>query len=164
MIRRYFARWRAENEAARTYRGGYRRYDIVKEIAIAIGAVVCIVILLTVLFSSPDERPSTIAAWSRQMPVDFVTTAVSELDGTSGTATYGPPYNSNSDGQHLWFIHLQKWLGVSYPIDTAKDFVIDPLKSIPGQPGLKNAPIPTEFIASFACVEIHWASKFCCET
>ena len=29
---------------------------------------------------------------------------------------------------------------------------------------LKNPPMPTEFIASLACVEIHWASKFCWET
>src|SRR5664279_652754 len=29
---------------------------------------------------------------------------------------------------------------------------------------LKNEPIPTAFIASLAWVEIHWASKFCCET
>jgi hypothetical protein len=139
VIREYFARWRTENDAARTWKGSYSRYDLVKEITIAIGAVLAIVVLLTVLFSSPDAKPSTIAQWSRQMPADFVTTATSELDGTSGTATYGPPYNSNSDGQHAWFIHLQKWFGVSYPIDTAKDFVIDPLKSIPGQPGLTNA-------------------------
>src|SRR6202035_5690224 len=29
---------------------------------------------------------------------------------------------------------------------------------------LKNEPTPTAFIASLAWVEIHWASKFCCET
>jgi len=29
---------------------------------------------------------------------------------------------------------------------------------------LKKAPIPDAFMASLACVEIHWASKFCCET
>ena len=29
---------------------------------------------------------------------------------------------------------------------------------------LKNAPMPIEFMASLAWVEIHCASKFCCET
>jgi len=29
---------------------------------------------------------------------------------------------------------------------------------------LKNEPTPIEFIASFAWVEIHCASKFCCDT
>ncbi len=84
--------------------------------------------MLTVLFSSPDEKPSTIAQWSQQMPADFVTTANAELGGTSGTAEYGPPYNHNGAGQHAAFIELQKWLGVSHPIDTANDYVIDPLQ------------------------------------
>jgi hypothetical protein len=95
--------------------------------------------VLTILFSSPDESPSTISSWSRTDPVDFVTTAVSELDGSSGTAGYGPPYNHNGDGQHIVFIRLQKWFGVSHPIDTAKDFVLAPLGLIPGQPTLQSA-------------------------
>ncbi len=73
------------------------------------------------------------------MPLDFVTTATAELDGTSGTAEYGPPYNHNGEGQHIAFIHLQKWLGVSHPIDTAYDYAIDPLRSIPNDPALSAA-------------------------
>jgi hypothetical protein len=139
MIGAYMSRWRAENEAARTWKGGYRRYDLVKEVVVAIGVVLAISVVLTVLFSSPDDRPSTIAQWSRTMPADFVTTAVGELDGSSGVATYGPPYNHNAEGQIEWFIKLQKWFGVSHPINTADDYVIDPLRSIPGQPGLASA-------------------------
>ena len=89
--------------------------------------------------ASPDEKPSTIKQWSRSDPVDFVTTAVSELNGTSGTATYGPPYNHNDPGQHEWFIHLQKWLGVSHPVNTAQDFVLAPLRAIPNSPVLQGA-------------------------
>src|SRR5262249_9313812 len=63
----------------------------------------------------------------------------SELDGTSGAATYGPPYNHASPGQHMAFIYLQKWLGVDHPINTAQDYVLMPLAAIPGQPGLKLA-------------------------
>jgi hypothetical protein len=118
--------------------GGYRPYDLVKEASIAFGVILALAVVLTVLFSSPDEKPTTIRSWSRTDPVDFVTTAVSELDGTSGTATYGPPYNHASDGQHAWVIHLQKWLGVSHPIDTVQDFVIAPLRSITGQPALQR--------------------------
>jgi hypothetical protein len=132
-------RRRAEDDAARTWTGGYRPYDLVKEFSIAIGVVLALCLVLTILFSSADDPPSTIRSWSKTDPVDFVTTAVSELDGTSGTAGYGPPYNHNSDGQHISFIHLQKWLGVSHPIDTAKDFVIAPLRLIPGQPALQSA-------------------------
>ncbi len=132
-------RRRLEDDAAREWKGSYRSYDLVKEFSIAVGVVTLLALVLTVLFSSPDDPPSTIRSWSRTDPVDFVTTAVSELDGTSGTATYGPPYNHNGDGQHIAFIRLQKWFGVSHPIDTAKDFVLAPLSSIPGQPALQSA-------------------------
>jgi hypothetical protein len=132
-------RRRRENEAARVWKGGYRPYDLVKEFSIALGVVLALALVLTILFSSPDDPPSTIKQWSRNDPVDFVTTAVSQLDGSSGTAGYGPPYNHASDGQHMWFIHLQKWLGVSHPIDTARDFVLTPLGSITGQPALTTA-------------------------
>ena len=68
-----------------------------------------------------------------------MTTATTELDGSSGTGGYGPPYNHAADGQHIAFIYLQKWLGVSHPINTAQDFVLAPLRSIPGQPALQSA-------------------------
>src|ERR1700757_5085186 len=67
----------AEDEGHRSWKGGYRSYDIVKEASIALGAVVAICLLLTILFSSPDEKPSTVRSWARTDPVDFVTTAVS---------------------------------------------------------------------------------------
>jgi hypothetical protein len=127
------------NEAARHYDGPYKPYDLIRELCVAIAVVGALALLLTIFLSSPDDRPSTIAQWSRQMPVDFVTTAVSELDGSSGTAGYGPPYNHNSDGQQIAFIHLQKWLGVSHPINTAQDFVLTPLATIPFDPALRRA-------------------------
>src|ERR1700739_4583875 len=94
-----------DDEAARTWKGGYRPYDLVKEASIAFGVVLALVVMLTILFSSPAERSST-------DPVDFVTTSVGELNGSSGLAGYGPPYNHASDGQHIAFIHLAKWFGV----------------------------------------------------
>jgi hypothetical protein len=135
----YWARHRAENEAAREWKGGYRSYDLVKEASIALGIVLAITLLLTILFSSPDEKPSTVQSWARTDPVDFVTTATTELDGSSTTGGYGPPYNHASSGQHLGPIHLQKWLGVSHPVNTAQDFVLAPLRSITGQPALQAA-------------------------
>ena len=127
------------NEAAKHYDGPYRSYDIVKEVCVATGVVMLIAVILTILFSSPDLPPSTVASWSRTMPIDFVTTAVTELDGTSETATYGPPYNHESAYvQHIWFINLQKWLGVSHPINAPNDFVIQPLQMIPDDPTLQR--------------------------
>ena len=130
---------RREDEAAREWKGAYRPYDILKEATIALGVVLALAVVLTLLFSSPDLKPSTVQSWSRGDPVDFVTTATTELDGSSGTGSYGPPYNHASDGQHIAFIHLAKWLGVSHPINTAQDFVLAPLRSITGQPALQTA-------------------------
>jgi len=130
---------RREDEAAREWNGAKRPYDLVKEATVALGVVLALTVVLTLLFSSPDLPPSTIKSWSRADPVDFVTTATTELDGSSGTGGYGPPYNHAADGQHIGFIHLAKWLGVSHPIDTAKDFVLAPLGSLTAQPALQSA-------------------------
>jgi hypothetical protein len=121
------------------WKGAYAPYDLVKELAIAVGVITVLAILLTVLFSSPDDEPSTIAQWSRAMPANFVTAAAKELGGTSATAEYGPPYNHNGEGQHAAFLYPQKWLGASHPIDTANDFVIDPLRTVPDNPTLQSA-------------------------
>jgi hypothetical protein len=130
---------RRADDAARTWTGGYRPYDLVKEASIAFGVVLALVVVLTVLFSSPDEQSSTIKSWSRSNPVDFVTTAVGELDGSSGVAGYGPPYNHASDGQHIAFVYPAKWFGVNLAINSAQDFVLAPLRSINGQPALQSA-------------------------
>jgi hypothetical protein len=154
----YRERTRALDEAAREYHGPYRHYDIVKEATIALGVVALLAVVLTILFSSPDEKPTTIRGWSRSTPVDFVTTALSELDGTSGTAGYGPPYNSASSGQHLAFIHLQKWFGVAHPINTANDYVIDPLRSIPNDPSLTTAL--HRYVAAPSRTQTAWTTAY----
>jgi hypothetical protein len=121
------------------WKGRYQPYDLVKEACIAVAVITLLALLLTVLFSSPDDKPSTVAQWSRELPANFVTAATKELDGTSPTAEYGPPYNHNGEGQQAWFLRPQKWLGVSHPINTATDFVIDPLKTVPNDPALQSA-------------------------
>jgi hypothetical protein len=127
------------SDQTQEWKGPYAHYDLVKELFIALGVMTLLAVVLTILFSSPDDKPSTIAQWSRQTPVNFATTAVSELNGTSGTATYGPPYNHAAEGQHAAFLYPQKWLGVSHPINTAQAYVIEPLKTIPNDPALQSA-------------------------
>jgi hypothetical protein len=146
------------NDAARNYDGPYKPYDLVKELFVAICVVATLSLLLTIFLSSPDDKPSTVAQWSRSMPVDFVNTAVSELDGTSGTAGYGPPYNHNSEGQIVWFIHLQSWLGVSHPINTAQDYVYAPIASIPGDPPLKAAT--ARYRAASPKIQAAWTNAY----
>jgi hypothetical protein len=148
----------AEEAGYREWKGAYRSYDIVKEACVALGVVLALCLLLTVLFSSPDEKPSTVRSWSRTDPVDFVTTATTELDGSSALGGYGPPYNHASNGQHILFIYLQKWLGVSHPVDTAQDFVLAPLRSIAGQPALQAAV--TTYESAPASQQTAWTSAY----
>jgi hypothetical protein len=122
------------------WKGRYAPYDLIKELCIAVGVITLLAVLLTVLLSSPDEKPSTIGQWSHQLPADFATTAAKELAETSSTAEYGPPYNHNSGSvQHFVFLHPQRWLGVSHPINTAEDYVITPLKTVPNDGVLQSA-------------------------
>jgi hypothetical protein len=130
---------RAPSQDDRSWHGAYAPYDLVKEFAIALGVMTALALLLTIVFSSPDVKPSTISQWARSNPSDFLTTAVAELGGTSDTAGYGPPYNHTPGGQKLGPFRSQRWLGVSEPIDTPRDFVLNPLATSPGGPALKQA-------------------------
>ncbi|HEY2282930.1 MAG TPA: hypothetical protein VGH60_05190, partial [Solirubrobacteraceae bacterium] len=58
-------RRRLEDQRYRTWKGGYRPYDLVKEASIAFGVILALTVGLTILFSSPDEHASTIKSWSR---------------------------------------------------------------------------------------------------
>ncbi|HEY3436159.1 MAG TPA: hypothetical protein VGK35_00610 [Actinotalea sp.] len=109
--------------------GPTRRYDIVKEGVIATVVVAVLVVILAMVFSSPDDPSLTFRGWAKDMPDDLYVTTVAELAGTSESATYGPPYNDGGDGQVLGPIMLQKWVGVHQPIDPANDFVITPLST-----------------------------------
>jgi len=141
------------------WKGAYAPYDLIKELCIAVGVIALLAIVLAVAFSSPDEKPSNVADWSRSLPVNFATTAVKELDGTSDTAEYGPPYNHNSGTvQHFLLLHPQRWLGVSHPIDTAQDYVIGPLKTVPNDPALASAL--AEYQAAPEAKQKAWAEAY----
>jgi len=112
-----------------------RPYDLVKEFTIALVVVLLLSIGLAVIFSSPDEKPITMSAWAKADPNNVITTAASELAGTTTSATYGAPYNTNSEGQKLGPLPLQKWGGVRIPIDSA-DLVLGPLSNVSGDAAL----------------------------
>lgn len=132
-------RERRAREAA-PWTGGYRRYDLVKEFVIALAVMALLTVGLAIAFGSPDKHEITLTEWATNAPNDFVVTAVAELDGTSGTATYGAPYtNDPSAGQKLGPLPLQRWGGVREPVDTAQDFVLRPLSTITGDSGLTAA-------------------------
>jgi hypothetical protein len=111
------------------YRGvRMERYDLVKELVIAMVAVGILAVIGAAILSSPDVSPVTIATWSQSDPVDFVTTATGELAGSTTSSGYGAPYNSVGPGQSWGPIAPQSWFGVRIPIDSANSFVIQPLQ------------------------------------
>lgn len=143
----------------RPWAGPYAPYDLVKELCIALGVITLLAVLLTVLLSSPDDKPSTISQWSRALPADFAATAAKELNETSATAQYGPPYNHESGNvQHFLLLHPQRWLGVSHPINTAEDYVIKPLETVPSDPALARAL--AEYRAAPAKQRKEWAEAY----
>ena len=115
-----------------------RRYDLVKEFVIALVVVLVLSGALAAIFSSPDEKAITMSGWAKADPDNLLTTAASELAGTTTSATYGPPYNSNADGQSVLKVPLQKLGGVRIPIDSA-DLVLGPLSNVQGNPALSTA-------------------------
>jgi hypothetical protein len=125
----------------RPWKGGYLPYDIVKEGAIALLVVAVLVVGLALLFGSPDAPPVTLRSWSNHDPVDFAQTAITELDRSSGTATYGPPYTTWQPGesQKLGPVSLERLFGVHHPVNTTSDFVVGPLRSQSNNPQLTAA-------------------------
>jgi len=116
-----------EHFDAAPWAGKTKKYDFVKEGVIALAVVTVLTLVLALLMGSPDEPPLTFKGWATSNADNFYTTAVSELAGTSGTATYGGPYNKGGDGLNIGPLWLQKAAGVTHPIDSVKDFVINPL-------------------------------------
>ena len=144
--------------ARRPWAGGHREYDLLKEFVVALVVVGALVIGLSFAFGSPDDKSITLQTWAKAAPADFVSTAATELAGTSGTATYGPPYNSNGDGQTIGPLNLQKAGGVRIPIDAAKDFVTDPLSKLPQTPELTTAL--TTWGTASADQQAKWAGDY----
>lgn len=116
-----------------------RPYDLVKEFVIALVVVGVLTGLLAALFSSPDTKAISLAAWAKAAPSDVVATAAAELAGTSTSASYGPPYNHAAVGQKIGPLSLQKWGGVTIPVNSADALVIAPLRSITGDAALTAA-------------------------
>ena len=139
--------------------GEYRRYDLVKEFLAALGVMALLTVVLAAVFGSPDKHAITLADWARNAPNDFVVTAVAELDGTSGTATYGAPYtNDPTAGQKLGPLPLQRWGGVREPVDTAQDFVLEPRSTVTGDTSLTSAL--REYKAASADQQTAWGTAY----
>jgi hypothetical protein len=143
------------------WHGTKRDYDLIKELVIAVAAITLLTVLLSAIFSSPDVKPVTIAGWAKADPADFMATAVSELDGTSGLAGYGPPYTHVAGaGQNvIGGISIQRAVGVQIPIDPPRAFVLGPL-SIPAQTDPELAAALTSYESATSGQQETWATAY----
>lgn len=116
-------------------------YDLVKEVAIALVVILGVVLALALILSSPDVPPVTLQSWARHDPVDFVQTATAELQGTTISSAYGPPYNGGSGSvQNLGPLAPQLWAGIHQPVVSATTDVVAPLLiASVGNPALGSA-------------------------
>jgi Cytochrome b(N-terminal)/b6/petB len=154
------ARKRAAREAdAAPWRGPTRRYDLIKEGTLATVIILVVTVLLAALMSSPDVPPVTVQSWARIAPADFLATAASELNGTSETADYGPPYNHGTgELQSLLFTNA-KIAGIRQPIDAAQTFVLSPLEALaPTDPPLASAL--ATYQGASASQRLAWANAY----
>ena len=144
--------WKQDSHNAnRAWRGPIEKYDLIQEGTIAVVVIFILVVALNVLFGSPLVHSVTFQSWANAAPVDFVATTLTELTGTSESATYGPPYNSgtvdlkidqslsqtpsgnavNPSGpsqlQNLGPLSPQAWFGTPLPINVPDQFVLKPL-------------------------------------
>jgi hypothetical protein len=152
---------RVKKNPVRHWTGPERSYDLIFEGTLAVLVVAVLVVAAAVMFGSanggltyPGGPPSkagdsfTAKYWATS-PVpdstgkmdpnggaaDFAATVVTELDGSSATAGYGPPFNeSTGASQKIGHVSLtgvaHSILGITIPINTANDFVLAPLTSI----------------------------------
>jgi hypothetical protein len=147
---------RAADRAA--WRGPTRRYDILKEGTIASLVILIVTVVLSALLSSPDVPPVTVATWAKVAPADFLGTAASELDGSSETAGYGPPYNTAGSPQQIGFAPAN-WFGVTQPINAAQAFVLGPLAAAaPTDPALAAAL--ATYNAASSAQQVNWATNY----
>jgi hypothetical protein len=148
----------AQADAA-PWRGATRRYDILKEGTVAGVIVLLLTIALASLLSSPDVPSVTIQTWSRIAPADFLATAASELNGTSETATYGPPYNNVTGSTQSLLFAPADITGVTQPVNAAQDFVLAPLAT-----GTRGNPALTAALATYraapAAQQLKWANAY----
>ena len=139
--------------------GPTRPYDLVKEFVVALVVVSLLTAVLAAVFSSPDDKQVTLQQWATAAPADFVATAATELDGSSGTATYGAPYtHDKSAAQKIGPVAPQNWPGVTIPVDPATDFVLRPLQAAPAGADLQAAL--AQWNGATAAQRQAWASAY----
>ncbi len=131
----------------RTWTGPERSYDLIAEGTIAVVLVTLLCVAAAIIWGSPDagltypgggKSPAGQAFsaryWDTSDPADLAATAVSELQGSSTTAGYGPPFTTTGKSQEFIGIKpaviAKDIFGLTLPVNTAKDFVLAPVSQL----------------------------------
>jgi len=163
---------RQRTHPLRHWTGPERKYDLIFEGTAAIMVVSVLVVAASIIFGSadgglsypggPPAKPGsafTAQYWATSPTtddkgkidpsggaMDFASTVVTELDGSSATAAYGPPFNNTAGvSQHIGSVSLagiaHSVVGLTQPINTAQDFVLAPLRAVvaPYDPAVSSA-------------------------
>jgi len=154
---------RSKRHPLSTWTGPERRYDLIGEGIIAVVIVTVLCVVAAILWGSPNggltypKAPASPAGqafsaryWDTNDPSDLAQTAVAELAGTSGTAGYGPPFNTTT-GASQEFLGIKpaevakSVFGLTLPINTAEDFVLAPVSQL-AAPSSSTSPSAVTFL------------------
>jgi hypothetical protein len=106
-------------------------YDLLREGLIVFGIVAAVVVVLALIFSSPDYPTVRGEDVAKLQPVAYLRTTANILAGNSSIDGYGPPYtNDTANAQEILGIAPANWLGRTNPINPAQDFVLKPLARV----------------------------------
>lgn len=121
------------NRKAEAYLKGVptKPYDLIREGLLVLALFTVTVFILAILFSSPDYPAVRGVDVAKLQPLAYLQTSANILAGNSGIQDYGPPYSSGTTNtQEILGIAPATWLGVSDPINPAKDFILQPLAKV----------------------------------
>jgi hypothetical protein len=115
---------------------------------------------MAAVLSSPDVPSLTIKTWGTVDPVGFVNTAATELDGSSVSSAYGPPYNNGTGSvQQVGPVSWQKLFGITQPVDSARLFVLSPL-AIQARSDPALAAALTTYASASPAQQAKWATAY----
>jgi hypothetical protein len=103
-------------------------YDLLKEGLVVLLVISGVVLVLAILFSSPDYPAVRSVDVASRQPILYLKTSANILAGNSDLQGYGPPYSSDTaNAQQVLGIAPANWFGVTNPIDPPQDLVLAPL-------------------------------------
>lgn len=106
-------------------------YDLLKEGLIVLAIIAGIILVLAIVFGSPDYPAVRSVDVATNQPVLYLQTSANILAGNSDLQGYGPPYSSDTgNAQQVLGIAPANWFGVTDPINPPQDLVLAPLARV----------------------------------